>query len=51
MPRLPKPPAAPRAVAALTHADSRRNIPTAEFQSLNQHQEENRPSENSRSDR
>ncbi len=43
MPRPPKPPAGPRPVEALTHADKRRNIPTAEFQSIAQQMEEATP--------
>ena len=47
MPRLPKPPqeAKSRAkpVETLTHADTRRNIPTAEFQSIAQRMEETVP--------
>jgi adenine-specific DNA-methyltransferase len=43
MPRPPKPPAGPRPVEALTHADTRRNIPTAEFQSIAQQMEEAAP--------
>jgi len=44
MARLPKPPAADRAVEAFTHdAASRRNIPTAELQSLAQQAEESEP--------
>jgi len=44
MPRPPKPPARPVRVEVLTHpADVRRNIPTAEFQSLAQQMEEGAP--------
>ncbi len=43
MPRPPKPPAAPRPIETLRHADSRRNIPTAEFQSIAQQMEEVAP--------
>ena len=43
MPRAPKPPSAPRPVEALIHAESRRNIPTAEFQSIAQQLEEAAP--------
>ena len=43
MPRLPKPAAGPRPVDALTHADTRRNIPTAEHQSIAQQMEERAP--------
>ena len=43
MPRAPKPPAAPRPVEALIHTETRRNIPTAEFQSLAQQLEETAP--------
>jgi adenine-specific DNA-methyltransferase len=43
MPRLPKPPPGPRPLETLVHADTRRNIPTAEFQSLAQQMEEGTP--------
>ena len=43
MPRLPKPPKGARPVEVLVHADTRRNIPTAEFQSLAQRMEEGAP--------
>ncbi len=43
MPQLPKPAAGPRPVDALTHADTRRNIPTAEHQSIAQQMEERAP--------
>jgi adenine-specific DNA-methyltransferase len=43
MARAPKPPAGPRPIETLVHADSRRNIPTAEFQSLAQQMEEVAP--------
>ena len=44
MARLPKPPAGPRPIAAFTHEDAaRRNIPTAELQSLAQQAEERAP--------
>src|ERR1700722_13307794 len=40
MARSPKPPMGPRPIETLRHADSRRNIPTAEFQSIAQQMEE-----------
>ena len=43
MPRPPKPQAGPRPIETLVHADTRRNIPTAEFQSLAQQMEEVAP--------
>ena len=43
MPAAPKSPKAPRSVETLVHADTRRNIPTAEFQSLAQQVEEQAP--------
>ena len=43
MARPPKPPSGPRPVESLTHADTRRNIPTAEFQSIAQQMEEAAP--------
>jgi adenine-specific DNA-methyltransferase len=43
MPRRPKAPAGPRPIETLVHADSRRNIPTAEFQSIAQQMEEVAP--------
>ncbi len=43
MPRLPKSPKGPRPVEVLVHADMRRNIPTAEFQSIAQRMEEDAP--------
>jgi adenine-specific DNA-methyltransferase len=43
MARPPKPPAGARPVDALVHGDTRRNIPTAEFQSLAQQMEEQAP--------
>ena len=43
MPRLPKTPKGARPVEVLVHADTRRNIPTAEFQSIAQQMEENAP--------
>ena len=43
MARPPKPPAAPRPVETLTHVDMRRNIPTAEYQSIAQQIEEREP--------
>jgi adenine-specific DNA-methyltransferase len=43
MPRPPKAPAGPRPIETLRHADSRRNIPTAEFQSIAQQMEEVTP--------
>lgn len=43
MPRFPKPAPGPRPVDALTHADTRRNIPTAEHQSIAQQMEERAP--------
>ena len=43
MPRQPKPPKVARPVEALVHADTRRNIPTAEFQSIAQRMEEDAP--------
>jgi hypothetical protein len=43
MARIAKPPAGPRPIETLVHADSRRNIPTAEFQSIAQQMEEVRP--------
>jgi adenine-specific DNA-methyltransferase len=43
MARAPKPPAGPRPVETLVHADTRRNIPTAEFQSIAQQMEEGAP--------
>jgi adenine-specific DNA-methyltransferase len=48
MPRPPKPPTGPRPVETLVHADTRRNIPTAEFQSLAQQMEEVAPFESAR---
>jgi adenine-specific DNA-methyltransferase len=43
MARIPKPPAGPHPIETLVHADSRRNIPTAEFQSIAQQMEEVAP--------
>jgi adenine-specific DNA-methyltransferase len=43
MPRPPKAPAGPRPIETLRHADSRRNIPTAEFQSIAQQMAEVAP--------
>ena len=46
MARPPKPPKAPKQmgqVEVLVHADTRRNIPTAEFQSIAQQMEEQAP--------
>jgi adenine-specific DNA-methyltransferase len=43
MARIPKPPAGPRPIETLVHADSRRDIPTAEFQSIAQQMEEVKP--------
>ncbi len=43
MPRLPKSPKGPRPVEVLRHAEMRRNIPTAEFQSLAHQMEERAP--------
>ena len=43
MPRLPKPPKGAKPIEVLVHADTRRNIPTAEFQSIAQRMEENTP--------
>ena len=43
MPRLPKPPKGAKPVEVLVHADTRRNIPTAEFQSIAQRMEEDAP--------
>jgi hypothetical protein len=43
MPRPPKPQAGPRPIETLVHADTRRNIPTAEFQSLAQQIEDGAP--------
>lgn len=43
MPRPPKPAPGPRPVETLTHADTRRNIPTAEHQSIAQQMEERAP--------
>ena len=43
MPRLPKPPKGIKPVEVLVHADTRRNIPTAEFQSIAQRMEEDTP--------
>ena len=43
MPRLPKPPKGAKPVEVLVHADTRRNIPTAEFQSIAQRLEEDTP--------
>ena len=43
MPRLPKPPKGAKPVEVLVHADTRRNIPTAEFQSVAQRMEEDTP--------
>jgi adenine-specific DNA-methyltransferase len=43
MSRAPKSPKGPRPVETLVHADTRRNIPTAEFQSLAQQMEEQAP--------
>jgi len=48
MPRPPKPPTGPRPIETLVHADSRRNIPTAEFQSIAQQMEEIAPFEPAR---
>jgi adenine-specific DNA-methyltransferase len=48
MARIPKPPAGPRPIETLVHADSRRNIPTAELQSLAQQMEEVKPFEPAR---
>ena len=41
--RKPKAPAGAKPVEALVHADTRRNIPTAEFQSIAQRMEEDAP--------
>src|SRR5580658_150558 len=43
MPRPPKSSKGPRPVETLVHADTRRNIPTAEFQSIAQQMEERAP--------
>ena len=43
MPRLPKPPKGAKPVQVLVHANTRRNIPTAEFQSIAQRMEEDTP--------
>ena len=43
MPRFPKPPKGAKPVEVLVHADTRRNIPTAEFQSIAQRMEEDTP--------
>ena len=43
MPRPPKPTVGPRSIEPLVHADTRRNIPTAEFQSIAQQMEEGAP--------
>ena len=43
MPRLPKPPKGAKPVEVLVHTDTRRNIPTAEFQSIAQRMEEDTP--------
>ncbi|MDO9710759.1 hypothetical protein Q7A36_20580, partial [Paracraurococcus sp. LOR1-02] len=43
MSRPPKPPAGPRPIETLIHTDTRRNIPTAELQSLAQQMEETAP--------
>jgi adenine-specific DNA-methyltransferase len=43
MARPPKPQAGPRPIETLVHADTRRNIPTAEFQSIAQQMEEGAP--------
>ena len=43
MPRLPKTPKGAKPVEVLVHADTRRNIPTAEFQSIAQRMEEDTP--------
>ena len=43
MPRLPKPPKGAKPIEVLVHADTRRNIPTAEFQSIAQRMEEDTP--------
>ena len=48
MPRLPKLPTGPRPIETLVHADTRRNIPTAEFQSIAQQMEEIAPFEPAR---
>jgi adenine-specific DNA-methyltransferase len=48
MARAPKLPAGPRPIETLVHADSRRNIPTAEFQSIAQQMEEVKPFETAR---
>ena len=48
MPRAPKTPTGPRQVEMLVHADTRRNIPTAEFQSIAQQMEETAPFEPAR---
>jgi adenine-specific DNA-methyltransferase len=48
MARIPKPPAGPRPIETLVHADSRRNIPTAEYQSIAQQIEEVKPFEPAR---
>jgi adenine-specific DNA-methyltransferase len=45
MARVPKPPAGPRPVEVFTHDATRRNIPTAELQSLAQQVEERAPVE------
>ena len=39
MARSPRPPAGPRPIETLVHADTRRNIPTAEFQPVSQQME------------
>ena len=43
-----KSPAGPRPIETLVHADSRRNIPTAEFQSIAQQMDEVKPFEPAR---
>ena len=43
MPRPPKPPKPAGQIEVLLHADTRRNIPTAEFQSIAQQMEEQAP--------
>ena len=48
MARQPKAPTGPRQIDMLTHADTRRNIPTAEFQSIAQQMEETAPFEPAR---
>lgn len=43
MPRQPKTAKFPRPIEVLVHANKRRNIPTAEFQSIAQQMEEGAP--------